>query len=155
RFVELCAALSPDARAIGAVNCVHIGELWTGHNTDAPGFTDALAAAGFDHVGKRVVVLGAGGAARGVCHGLAGAAAIDVRGRQPAGGQLRWTAAQLAASFGQADLVVDCTPTGLDESTDVAFAAALPLDQLPRRAWVSTLVYHRQTALLQRASERG
>src|SRR5690348_6110374 len=43
----LCDALDPDARQIGAVNCLalhHARQI--GHNTDAAGFCDALVAAG-------------------------------------------------------------------------------------------------------------
>src|SRR5258706_13192537 len=66
RFAAACDELASDARAIGAVNCVQLGERWIGHNTDAPGFADALASAGFDATRKHAVVLGAGGAARAI-----------------------------------------------------------------------------------------
>jgi shikimate dehydrogenase len=66
-----------------------------------------------------------------------------------------WTDENLRDCFARADLLVDCTSTGLDEATDVAFAESLPLDALRPAAWVATLVYHRQTNLLQRASARG
>jgi shikimate dehydrogenase len=65
-----------------------------------------------------------------------------------------WTDAELRAAFERADLIVDCTPTGLDPEHDVAFADALPLAALPDRAWVATLVYHRTTQLLDRARAR-
>lgn len=155
RFVTACDELSPEARAIGAVNCVHLGPRWVGHNTDAPGFADALAAAGFAAAGKHAVLLGAGGAARGVAYALRDARTVEIVARRPSEGQLSWTDAQLRACFARADLVVDCTPAGLDPATDAAFTAALPLDVLPSNAWIATLVYHRRTALLERATERG
>ncbi|MGE5184763.1 MAG: hypothetical protein ACM31C_21975, partial [Acidobacteriota bacterium] len=78
-----------------------------------------------------------------------GATVIDERRDERTGGQrVEW---QLA----RAELVVDCTPTGLDAAADAAFAAALPLDALPAGALVATLVYHRRTALLERAAARG
>jgi len=57
---------------IGAVNCVrrHDGKL-TGYNTDWYGFVKSLEAAGVDLGGKKVVVLGSGGAARAITFGLA------------------------------------------------------------------------------------
>lgn len=57
---------------IGAVNCVrrHEGKL-TGYNTDWYGFVKSLEAAGVDLAGKKVVVLGSGGAARAITFGLA------------------------------------------------------------------------------------
>ena len=70
---------------IGAVNCVRRqkdGTL-TGYNTDWYGFVKSLESAGVDIAGKRVVVLGSGGAARAITFGLgrAGAAHTTVIGR--------------------------------------------------------------------------
>jgi shikimate dehydrogenase len=65
--------ITEEARAIGAVNTIVIGERQysTGHNTDALGFLKALAEGGFRPAGKRAVVLGAGGAARALVYALA------------------------------------------------------------------------------------
>jgi shikimate dehydrogenase len=161
----LCDELSPAAREIGAVNCLHFdGGRLAGHNTDAGGFVDGLAAAGFDPRGARAVLLGAGGAARAVAYGLraAGAdpAALAVIARDPArvswATAAPWTAERLRAAFAAADLVVDCTPAALgDGGAEAAFVAALPLDALRAGAWAATLVYHRRTIWLERASARG
>lgn len=157
----LCDDLSTEAKTIGAVNCLQLtsdGGL-IGHNTDCHGFLDALTAAGFDLRGKRTVLLGAGGAARAVAYGVRGGRAIEVVARKP--GEVAWAPAwpwtdeNLRDCFARADLVVDCTSTGLEEATDLAFAESLPLDALRPDAWVATLVYHRQTELLKRASARG
>lgn len=158
----LCDELSPDARAIGAVNCLRLhGDHVMGHNTDCHGYTDALVAAGFDPEGKRCVILGAGGAARAVAYGLkaAGAAAIDVIARRPQ--RVGWTTAhpwtpiELRTSFARTDLLVDATPMGLAEGGDAATVDTLPLADLRVSAWVSTLVYHHSTLLLERAKARG
>lgn len=157
----LCDELSPAARAIGAVNCLHFdGGRLVGHNTDEGGFTDALVAAGLSPAGKRCVILGAGGAARAVAYGLgaADARAVDVIARHPT--QVTWTAArpwsapELRTCFARAELVVDATPIGLADG-DAAAVDALPLDALPAAAWVATLVYHRRPVLLERAAARG
>jgi shikimate dehydrogenase len=158
--VALCDELSADAHAIGAVNCLHVdGARLVGHNTDAAGFIDGLAAAGLDVAGKRAVVLGAGGAARAVVHGLASVGArAQVIARAPAAvgwtQALPWSTAQLRDAFAGAELVVDCTPIALGEGEAEA-VAALPLDALAAGAWVATLVYHRATILLERARARG
>ena len=152
-----CDELSADARAIGAVNCLELaGDRLIGHNTDAGGFLDGLVAAGFALRGKRAVLLGAGGAARAVAYALRGARAIEVIARAPAevtwAKAWPWTAEQLRECFARADLVVDCTSTGLDPASDAAFTAGLPLDALPQAAWIGTLVYHRRTQLLAAAA---
>jgi shikimate dehydrogenase len=151
---DLCDELSPAARAIGAVNCLQlVGLKMIGHNTDAPGFVDAVTAAGLGLAGARVVLLGAGGAARAVAYGCREAGAhVEIAARTPA--SVAWTTAApwsaLAGLFARAQLVVDCTSSGLaDEVLDV------PLDALARSATVATLVYHARTDLLERASDRG
>ena len=58
------------ARAIGAVNTVDFRNN-SGTNTDADGIVDDLRANGVPIAGRRVLVLGAGGAARAVVYGLA------------------------------------------------------------------------------------
>ena len=55
-----------EARIIGVVNTVRReGDRWIGENTDGKGFMRGLTKdAGIDPIGKKVVILGAGGAAR-------------------------------------------------------------------------------------------
>ena len=77
--------LSEAARVIGAVNTVVCREDGTlfGENTDGKGFVQSLTDAGISLEGKRVTILGAGGAARsiGVECALAGARRIAVINR--------------------------------------------------------------------------
>jgi shikimate dehydrogenase len=64
--------IAPSAKLIGAVNTIiNDGGVLTGENTDGQGFMIALESAGVDPRGKRVVVLGAGGASRAICVELA------------------------------------------------------------------------------------
>lgn len=65
--------LSPEARAIGAVNTIVVkkGKLF-GHNTDVSGALEALRRGGMKSLhGRRIAVIGAGGAARAIVYGLA------------------------------------------------------------------------------------
>lgn len=63
----LCDSLSPAAQIIGAVNTVvnDNGHL-IGHNTDGVGYMRALKDAGHDMIGKKMTILGAGGAATSI-----------------------------------------------------------------------------------------
>jgi len=64
--------LDPLAKKIGAVNTiVNDGGVLTGYNTDATGFLQALLEKGVESEGKKVVILGAGGAARAISFILA------------------------------------------------------------------------------------
>ncbi|MBV1833116.1 shikimate dehydrogenase [Novacetimonas pomaceti] len=84
--IEYLDELAEAARIIGAVNCVTIrdGRL-VGNNTDGKGFLASLREV-IDPAGKKVFLLGAGGAARAIAVelGLAGVAHITVVNRDPA-----------------------------------------------------------------------
>jgi len=79
---------SDRARLAGAVNTLALdGDTVVGDNTDGPGLViDLRDRLGFDLAGKSVLLLGAGGAARGVVMSLlqAGVGALVVANRTPA-----------------------------------------------------------------------
>jgi len=81
KVLEYLDELSEAAEIIGAVNMVvnRDGKLW-GENTDGKGFLTALTKVGVSVQGKRIAMLGAGGAARaiGVECALAGATNITI-----------------------------------------------------------------------------
>jgi shikimate dehydrogenase len=83
--------VAPDAELIGAVNTVvRDGDTLVGENTDGKGFLHSLKVdARVDPAGKRVVILGAGGAARaiGVELALAGASHICILNRTAGRGE--------------------------------------------------------------------
>ena len=93
-------AVDTVARLIGAVNTiVNRGGVLTGYNTDAPGLLRSLAEdLQFDPAGRRILLLGAGGACRAalVALGRAGAAWIGIANRT------RSRAEALAGEFGDA-----------------------------------------------------
>ena len=61
--------ISPAAKLIGACNTMTVSEdgRLTGHNTDGIGFAQNLREHGVEVSGKRMVILGAGGAATAIC----------------------------------------------------------------------------------------
>ncbi len=67
RMSELCDKLSPAAEIIGAVNTVvNDNGIFTGYTTDGIGYMRAVADAGHNIIGKKMTLLGAGGAATAV-----------------------------------------------------------------------------------------
>jgi len=78
--VEAFAYCSPsaEARAIGAINCLRWnGQGWEGHNSDGQGWLDSFhEELGLTLQGRKVLVVGAGGACRAILH--------VVRSQQPA-----------------------------------------------------------------------
>ncbi len=162
-LVSLCDSLSPAAAQIGAVNTLefHADGRLIGHNTDAAGYVHALQeASGQSIAGKRVLLLGGGGAARALAYGVQEAGAISVRvvARSPTTlgwtQAMPWTAELLATELPSCDLLVDCTSMGLSAEAEALVPAPVDVHRLPAHALVSTLVYHRETALLQAARAR-
>lgn len=87
--IPLLSSLGESAALIGAVNCVVRRERgFIGENTDGKGFLSSLKAV-INPRGRRVVMFGAGGAARAVAVelALAGAKSITVVNRSDARGQ--------------------------------------------------------------------
>ncbi len=83
-IVGLVDELSDSARTVQAVNTIiNRGGRLVGDNTDGIGFMQALRDAHFDPRGAHVLILGAGGAARGVAFALsqAGAASLTLVNR--------------------------------------------------------------------------
>ena len=160
------------AATAGAVNTIvnRQGRL-TGHNTDGVGFLRSLQdGGGFDPAGKRVLILGAGGAARGVVLALARArAGLLVIANRTAERADRLAALaeengvsasailllEVARAAKSADLIVNCTSVGMSHGPDEA-GSLLTANQIPSTCLVNDLVYNPlQTNLLREASNAG
>ena len=64
---SLCDKLTPAAKIIGAVNTVvNDNGILTGHTTDGIGYMRAVQDAGHNIIGKKMTILGAGGAATSI-----------------------------------------------------------------------------------------
>ena len=83
--MEFLDEVTDEARSIGAVNTIvnKDGRL-IGHNTDGAGYLKSLTLeTGFDVKDKNIVLLGAGGAARGILSAIldAGPATVTIANR--------------------------------------------------------------------------
>lgn len=165
--------LATSARLIGAVNTVvNRNGILIGHNTDGAGFLESLRTeAGFTPEKCRVLILGAGGAARaiGVQLALSGAARVDIANRtvERAAKLAGFLSAELnvaSAAYGLAsltpaltepyDLLVQTTSWGMAPHDDVP--PLLDPEALHPHALIADIVYTPQeTSLLRAARERG
>ena len=162
------------ATAAGAVNTIvnRAGRL-TGHNTDGTGFLRALReAGGFNPTGRRVLILGAGGAARGVILALIrdGVGQLTIANRtleraqqlsrmaRDNGHDARAVALEevdLSPAAASAELIINCTTIGMSHGPNET-GSALSAEQIPPRALVNDLVYNPlETPLLRQASLAG
>jgi shikimate dehydrogenase len=174
-YKEEAAALadtrSEAVQVCGAANTlvVRTGKLHA-ENTDGPGFLDALEAAGWGRRHRRVVLLGAGGAARGIAFALgkAGAREIVLLNRHPrraervarllsarlpaavfSAGDLR--AETLREEFRGADLIVQCTSLGLRGEWE-----NFPIKDVQKSSGFADIVYRAGgTELVRRLRARG
>jgi shikimate dehydrogenase len=162
------------ATAAGAVNTIvnRDGRL-TGHNTDGLGFLRALQdEGGFVPEGRRVLILGAGGAARGVVLALSRAKVATLiianrtleraqrlaelaRSAGTEGVAIPLDGHDLTQEAGVADLIVNCTTIGMSHGPDEA-GSPLPAASIPSTVLVNDLVYNPlETPLLKAASQAG
>ncbi len=167
-------AVDEDAERIGAVNCiVNDGGSLTGYNTDHIGFIKPLSDRGIRISGKRVLVVGGGGAARAAVYSLVKAHVKNItvinRSRDRAESLVQWCRARLGfssvryagknedirtAHVKSCDLIVNATPVGMFPDTGSA-----PLSEefsFHRGQTVYDLIYNPEiTLLLERAKKQG
>jgi shikimate dehydrogenase len=169
--LDIVDEVDADARKLGAVNTVSIenGKL-RGFNTDGYGIAKAIREEfNFGFKGKRVLVLGAGGAGRAVAVKAAsdGALRVYVANRTPAKVEpiaaeiaktksecrpVGVTAEALAPVMPDVDLLINTTSVGLKEGETLGLPANLFTPQL----FVYDTIYRpSETELLKAAAEAG
>jgi shikimate dehydrogenase len=166
---ELCAERSPEALAAGAVNTLEFhDEKIVGYNTDGSGLVNDLERnLEFPIRGRRVLIVGAGGATAGVLHPILGAKpilltvvnrtldkAVGLVGRF-AGSPTFLSTAIHAKSYEalageKFDLVINATSTGLKNEMP-----PLPAAIFARGALAYEMVYGKRTAFMTFAESEG
>jgi len=151
--------LDPLARQIGACNTVALQHgKWLGWNTDSAAVIEVLTKR-LRLAGSRILVLGAGGAARAAAYALRaeGAQVLLAARRDAAAKKLARLVSAQAVSWGAADgldvdAVINATPLGMAPHTD-----ALPIDlaRLRVRVVFDMVYYPLETRLLAEARGRG
>ena len=122
-IAEMCDELGEAARVCGAVNAVRFGDdgRLYGDIFDGAGFVAGLALKGHDIKGKRVLMLGAGGAARAIavalCQADVGEIAIANRTRDKA--QNLVDAMVQGAGYTQAHVLDNMAEAALEAARDV------------------------------------
>jgi shikimate dehydrogenase len=174
RVMDFLDEIDESAKAIGAVNTiVNEGGKLTGYNTDGIGYVRSLKEeAVSDLTGKRILVLGAGGAARGIVWALSREKPASIvianrtwekardlveklRAEHAENGAdiaaIRWEMLREAAA--EADIVVNTTSVGMSPNV-----SDMPIDPswLRAGAVASDLIYNPlTTAFLEQAQQRG
>lgn len=160
-----------EAEKMGAVNTVvNDGGKWIGYNTDGKGYLRSLESKfpGFlQDQTKKILILGAGGAARGIYYALvnAGFKQIDIANRTAASAteiaELKndsintnvLSLEQAEKSISEYDIFIQTTSVGMNPVSD---ATIVSLNGLKESAIVSDIVYQPiETAFLKKARSLG
>jgi shikimate dehydrogenase len=171
-IIPFLCEVDGEAGRCGAVNTVVVrdGRLY-GYNTDMEGLALALRAGGCGYHGKRVLIIGTGGAAAGIAYKAAkdGAGRVYVCGRSidKAGEICRDASADnscemeygdftsLPAAAKASDLVINATPLGMTGYRE-DFESFDFLDRADKECMVCDLIYNPpETKLLAAAKKRG
>jgi len=174
RVIQYLDELDPAAKQMHAVNTINIVDgRMIGSNTDPVGFVRQLTSEGVNPDGMKILIIGAGGAARAAIFGLSQfcvnqVIVMDVLESQAASlvndlaglftaGHLQYKTIEEKEFSGlgnDIDLVVNATPVGMTPNEDVS-----PWPDkvdLPRNAVFYDIVYNpQQTKFLSRANEQG
>lgn len=174
---ERADRLSEEAKLIGAVNTVVQEDgVLTGYNTDGRGYMAAVADAGYDVIGKKMTLLGSGGAASsivaqaaldGVCaidliarHGASWDAIHEVVDRVNAGTSCRVSMyelrdeAQMRKSIRESAILVNASSVGMSPREEGCLIPDKSF--LHPELIVSDVIYNpRKTRLLEMAEQLG
>ncbi|SDD18226.1 shikimate dehydrogenase [Terribacillus halophilus] len=168
RIIPFLDELDPDAAKIGAVNtAVRKNGKWIGYNTDGSGYVRALEQVIPPKESLHVLMLGAGGAARGIYRALVthGFRHVDIANRTASKAeellQLQepetiseiLTFQEVQQQLADYDVIIHTTSVGMSPN---AAEQIIPLTNLKPGAVVSDIVYKPiETQLLHTAKQQG
>ncbi|MFQ5800723.1 MAG: shikimate dehydrogenase, partial [Candidatus Hydrothermarchaeales archaeon] len=165
-------SLSEEARIIGAVNTVKISDELKGFNTDGFGALEALKKNGADPKGKKVLILGSGGAARAISVTLALKGGIEEltilgvdedelsrltedikKGTGASVEGLHLNKETTKNTIQEADILIHATPVGMHPNVDDTLVTA---EDLKEDMALMDIIYNPlQTRLMKEAKKAG
>ena len=144
-----CAELSETARRIGAVNTIVRRQDGTlvGHNTDYFGFLSTVKRTGLEPAGKKVLIIGSGGASKpaiAVMEELkANVVVISHKENTP----------ETLVAHSDCAILINATPVGMYPNVDIS---PVDLSLFPRLEGIIDMIYNpARTKLLLDAEKRG
>lgn len=153
--IPYLAYVDDTAREIGAVNTIvnRDGRLY-GYNTDMPGFMYMVRKNGIDMTGRKVVVLGNGGASQAIQAGvkhLGASEQIIVGHRTIKEGVITYS--ECFEKHSDADIIINTSPVGMFPNVD---ASPVDLVNFPRcHAVIDIIANPLTTKLTSQAEELG
>ncbi len=151
KVLPYCNRLTETAKRIGSVNTIMRGSdgILTGYNTDYYGFLYLLSSLSFSVKGKKVLVLGSGGASKAVCCALRDSYCRELVIVSRSGSDNYENLSRHADT----DLIVNTTPVGMFPDNH---SCPLSLDVFPSLTAVIDIICNPLlTTLLSAAKARG
>ena len=158
KVLEYLDYISPEARAIGAVNVIrviHEGSkiILRGYNSDVIGFTQSIEPMLESHH-KKALVLGTGGASKAVAYGLKSLGVEPVlvsRYERPDTIQYERITPDVVHEY---NVIVNCTPVGMYPHSEEC--PPLPYDAMDHHNILYDLIYNPdETLFMRRGREMG
>ena len=158
KVIEFLDYISPEARAIGAVNVirvVHEGKniKLRGYNSDVIGFTQSIEPM-LESYHKKALVLGTGGASKAIAYGLKSLGIEPVfvsRYERPGTIQYQSITPEVVHEY---SVIVNCTPLGMFPKVDTC--PDLPYEAMDDKNILYDLIYNPdETLFLKNGKQQG
>lgn len=159
KVIEFLDSISPEARAIGAVNVIRVTRegnkmLLKGFNSDVIGFTQSIEPMLDKKWHKKALILGTGGASKAINFGLKSLGLETVfvsRYERPETIQYDKITPEVVREY---NVIVNCTPLGMYPRTEEC--PALPYEAMDAHTILYDLIYNPdQTLFMRRGAEHG
>ena len=150
--------VSPEARAIGAVNVIRVVHEWKkislrGYNSDVIGFTQSIEPM-LEPYHKKALILGTGGASKAIAFGLKSLGLDSVfvsRYERPNTIQYERITPEVVKEY---NVIVNCTPLGMFPKTEEC--PLLPYEALDERNILYDLIYNPdETLFMKKGAAQG
>jgi shikimate dehydrogenase len=158
KVMEFLDYISPEARAIGAVNVIkviHEGKdiILKGYNSDVIGFTQSIEPM-LEEFHKKALILGTGGASKAISYGLKALGLETVyvsRYERPDTIQYDKITPDVVREY---NVIVNCTPVGMYPHSDEC--PKLPYEAMDERNILYDLIYNPdETLFMKRGAQYG
>lgn len=158
KVMEYLDSISPEARAIGAVNVIrvtHVGNeiKLKGFNSDVIGFTQSIEPM-LEECHKKALILGTGGASKAIDYGLKSLGLETVfvsRYRRPETICYEDVTPEAIKEY---NVIVNCTPLGMFPKTEEC--PNLPYEAMDEHTILYDLIYNPdETLFMKKGAERG
>ena len=158
KVISYLDQVSPEARAIGAVNVIRISHkgnniILKGYNSDVIGFTKSIEPM-LEKWHKKALILGTGGASKAINYGLRSLGIKTVfvsRYERPGTIQYHRITPEIVKEY---NVIVNCTPVGMYPHADAC--PMLPYEAMDSHTILYDLIYNPdETLFMKRGMEYG